>query len=236
MKYMLAACLLCLSLATEAQAQSILGVLQNEAAFRATTLTLSASGDIVAAPDVAVLRLGVKTEASTASEAIGANARLMKEVISGLRKEGVPAKDIQTSSLQLFQQQDRDHRASYEATNGIAVTLHDTTRVGGILDAAVSRGVNQVQGVNFSASHANAALDAARQEAVQKLQAQAGLYARATGYKIVRLVTLTEFVIPPSSADEIIVTARRIDADDTPVEGGQLHGAVRVTGVYELGR
>ena len=44
--------------------------LEGDAAFRATTLTLSSHGESKAAPDMATISLGVTTDAPTAAEAM----------------------------------------------------------------------------------------------------------------------------------------------------------------------
>ena len=49
--------------------------------FRATTLSLSAYGEVNRAPDMATISLGVQTEAPTAAEAMRLNAVKMNQVI-----------------------------------------------------------------------------------------------------------------------------------------------------------
>src|SRR3974390_1858714 len=72
-----------------------------EAEFRATTLNLSAYGQVKLAPDMATISLGVTTQASTAQAAMQANAARMSQVMAALRTGGVAAKDIQTAQLSL---------------------------------------------------------------------------------------------------------------------------------------
>jgi uncharacterized protein YggE len=72
---------------------------------------------------------------------------------------------------------------------------------------------------------------------VKALSAKAALYARATGYSVSRLVSLSEgassFPRPPMPMAEF--AAARVKAD-TSVSPGELTVRVDVTGLYELTR
>ena len=82
-----------------------------------------------------------------------------------------------------------------------------------------------------------AAENAAREEAVKALSAKANLYARATGYRVGRLVTLSEGggYTPPSPMP-MMAMARMEKDSSTPVAGGELRVRVDVTALYELTR
>ena len=72
-----------------------------DAAFRATTLSISAFGEVKAVPDKATITLGVQTSAPTAAQAMNDNAARMTAVVAALRKQGLGDRDIQTSNLNL---------------------------------------------------------------------------------------------------------------------------------------
>lgn len=213
--------------------------------FRATTLNLSAYGETEVAPDMATITLGVMTEGKTAAEAMQANAERMEGVVAALRRGGIEAKDIQTSGLNLNPQYRYEENRSpilvgYQASNMVTVTVRDLARLGRAVDATVSAGANQVHGISFGLKDRTAAENAARQEAVQALQAKAELYARATGHRINRLVTLSEGfasypVPPPMPMMEMAAAAPRMKAD-TSVSPGELRVRVDVTGLFELTR
>ena len=80
---------------------------------------------------------------------------------------------------------------------------------------------------------------AARELAVKALADKAQLYARATGYRVVRLVTLSEgassFPMPPPMPMAEFASARMAKAG-TPVQAGELKVRVDITGLYEVGR
>ena len=210
------------------------------AMWRATTLNLSAYGEVKAAPDQATVSMGVQTEASSAAKAMADNARRMSEVTAALRRAGIDGKDIQTSGLNLnpqyaYEQNLPPRLTGYQASNQVTVTVYDLARLGQTLDAVVSVGANQINGVSFGLKDPQAAEDSARLKAVKALQAKAQLYAGAAGYRVGRLVNLSEGggYAPPRP---MAMMAMRAEAKSTPVEPGELSVRIDVSGLYELAR
>jgi uncharacterized protein YggE len=213
---------------------------EDRAPFEATTLRLSGQGEAHAAPDIASITLGVQTEAPTAAEALRQNRTQMTTTISALKAEGVAAKDIQTSNLNLnaqylFHEGEPRKLTGYQASNAVTIIVRDLGRLGATVDAVVAAGANQVNGISFSLSDPQHAEDEARRAAVKALEAKAALYADATGYHIVRLVSLSDNEVQTGPMQEIVVTARRrLAAAPTPVEPGELDVTASVSAVYEL--
>lgn len=211
--------------------------------FRATTFNLSAYGETRVAPDMATINLGVMTEAQSAAEAMRSNAAKMTEVMRALGKAGIAAKDVQTSNLNLsaqyqYEQNQPPKLTGYQASNQVTVRVMDLARLGPAVDAVVASGANQVNGISFGLDDPTAAENAARQEAVKALSAKADLYAKATGYRVSRLVSLSEgggYSAPPPMPMMAMAKRESFDAG-TPVAGGQLSVRVDVTGLYELTR
>lgn len=231
-----AAAVLSLAAAGAAHAQ------QSDAAFRATTLHLSAYGEVKIKPDMASLQLGVTTEAATAQAAMQENAARMNAVIAAVRAAGIRAEDVQTSGLNLspqyrYEQNQPPQLTGYQASNMVTVAAHDLSRAGAVLDAAVKAGANQVHGISFRLQDPTAAENAAREAAVRALNAKAELYARATGLHIVRLVSLAEGSTPPPPSyqvNEVMMTAAR--AQPTPVAIGELTVRETVNAEFEVAR
>src|SRR4051812_11936917 len=210
--------------------------------FRATTFNLSAYGETKVAPDIATISLGVMTQARTAAEALAANATRMNAVIASLKKAGIAEKDIQTSGLNLnpqyrYVENQPPVLTGYQASNQVTVTVRDLKRLGAAVDATVSAGANQVNGISFGLVDPTAAENAAREAAVKALAAKADLYARATGYRVVRLVNLSEGggYAPPPPMPMMAVRAQMKDAG-TPVAGGELSVRIEITALYEVSR
>lgn len=215
-----------------------------ESMFRATTLNLSAYGETKVAPDMATITLGVMTEAKTAAEAMQSNATRMNAVMASLRKAGIPDKDIQTSNLNLnpqyrYQENQPPLLVGYQASNNVTITVNDLKRLGPAVDASVASGANQVHGISFGLQDSTTAENAAREAAVKALAAKADLYARATGHRVTRLVSLSEGGgYAPQPPMPMVAYAAKREAMDagTSIAGGELKVRIDITGLYELAR
>ncbi|HEX6866824.1 MAG TPA: SIMPL domain-containing protein [Caulobacteraceae bacterium] len=211
--------------------------------FRATTLNVSAQGETKVAPDMATISLGVQTQEPTAQAAIAANAEKMSRVVAALKKGGLADKDIQTSNLSLspqyvYQENLPPRLTGYQASNQVTVTVHDLSRLGKIVDATVNAGADNVGGVSFGIDDPTEAENAARLEAVRKLRAKADLYAGAAGYRVSRLVTMSEgggYSAPPPPMPMMAMRAESAKYD-TSVSPGELNVQVSVSATYELSR
>lgn len=214
-----------------------------DAAFRATTLSLSAYGEVKAVPDMATITLGVQTEAPTAQAAMAQNAERMTRIVAALKAQGLAEKDIQTSNISLSAQYDYEQNQppklrGYQASNTVSITVYDIARLGRTLDAVTSAGANEINGIGFGLRDPSAAENQARLKAVQALQAKAQLYAGATGMRLARLVNLSEgggYVPQPPRPMAMAARAEFAKAD-TPVQAGELSVRIDITGLYELAR
>jgi len=232
------ACALLASTAVVARAQ---GAGEAGRMFEATTLSVSAYGETKIAPDQAVITLGVQTIAPVAAEAMAQNAAQMSAVSTALRRAGIAEKDIQTSSLNLSPQyvynpNEPAKLTGYQASNDVTITVEDLARLGPTIDAVTAAGANQINGIGFKLKAPGAAEDQARLAAVKALRAKAELYAGATGYRVSRLISLSE----GGGAEPVPVmamTARaRVQAVPTTVSSGELTVRVDVNGLYELAK
>jgi len=226
--------------ATVAQAQTAPPAA--ESMFRATTLNLAAYGEVKAEPDMATITVGVVTEAPTAVAAMEQNRVRMNQVVATLKKAGLAERDIQTSNISLnpqyvYVQNEQPKLTGYQATNQVTIIVNELARLGAAIDATVSAGANNVQGISFGLKDPTSAENQARQKAVRALQAKADLYAQATGHRVSRLVSLSEgggYSPPPPMPMAMMARAEKFDA--TSVSPGQLSVRVDVSGLYELAR
>lgn len=203
-----------------------------------TELDLSATGTSTRVPDIATISAGVVTQAANAGEAMSANARSMTATVAALRRAGVADRDIQTQSISL-QPQYRygDNQppvlTGYQASNRVSVRLRDLARSGGVIDALVAAGANQIEGPVLTVDHPEAALDEARAAALATARARALLYAKAAGLTVRRIVRISENEgQPPIIRPMAMMAAKR--ADSTPVEAGEQALTVNLSVVFEL--
>ncbi len=209
--------------------------------FAATTLAVSADGEVRAAPDIAVLTVGVSASAPTAAQALAQMRARLAATIAALKTSGEADRDVQTSALDLNPRydggSDRPRTLSgYDASSQVTVVVRDVARTGATLDAAVAQGANTVEGVGFDLADRTPAEDAARRAAVAALGARARLLAEAAGLHVKRLVSLTDggggSPAPVPMLRRMAMAARA----PTEVEPGELHVRATVSAVYELER
>ena len=212
---------------------------QPAASTDGTLLSVSATGEARRVPDVATVSAGVVTQAADANAALRANAEQMNRLMEAVRKAGIAERDIQTSDLGVSPQYHRaDGQAreitGYEARNTVNLTVRDIAGLGGVIDALVAAGANQVYGPNFQIGEPDEARDEARRAALDAARARAELYAEALGLRVRRIVSISEgggFVPRPMMA------MRAVDAmESSPVSPGESTLSVNLDVVFELGR
>jgi uncharacterized protein YggE len=164
------------------------------------TLTVTGSGDVYAEPDLAKVTIGVTTEATTSTKAMGDNADAMNKVIDAVKRLGVPEKDIKTSTVSLQPKYEYQYPTAassptsadkvvppvptsspptslstrivgYTATNTVTVTLRDMSLVGKVIDEGYGSGANKINGVTFLLSDEKGAT--VYKEALKKAVAEA---------------------------------------------------------------
>ncbi len=205
-----------------------------------TTLTITAEGHVDRAPDLADLSGGVVTQAPTAAAALRANAAQMTSVVAAVRRAGIADRDIQTTGLNLQAQYKYGDGhppvlTGYQVSNTVALRIRKLADAGTLVDTLVAAGANQINGPSFRVEAADAALDAARVQAVTIARARAELYANAAGLHVGRIRSISEGGETPEPRNLIMVTAaRKMAAPQSPVESGEVSLTTSVTVVFEL--
>ena len=206
-----------------------------------STLTLNVEGRALRAPDIAEVSGGVVTAAPTASAAMTENAARMSAVVAAVRKAGIADRDIQTAGLSLQPQYKYENNqppmlTGYQATNTVNLRIRKIGDTGKLLDTLVNVGANQINGPNFRVDDSEAALDEARLAAVQTAKGRADLYAKATGLRIKRIVTMSEIAgYQPGPQPMMVKMARDSMAEaSTPVVPGEVALTINLTVVYEF--
>ena len=141
------------------------------------TLSVTGTGKAVMTPDIAYISIGVHTEESTAAEALQENNTRAQRVMDTLEKFGVEEKDIRTTNFSVYlskRYDDNGHVVSttYVVNNTVYVTVRDLDSLGGLLDAVVKSGANDIDSIQFDVSDKSAALAAAQKAAVENARAQ----------------------------------------------------------------
>jgi len=203
-----------------------------------TRLDVVATGEASRVPDLARISAGVVAVAPTASAALADNARRMVTVRAALRRAGIADRDVQTSSVNLYPQYRQDQTAGsppqivgYQATNEVTIRFRDVAATGAVLDALVAQGANQISGPTLEVSKPEEALDEARTRALAAARARAELYARATGKKVGRILSISE----EGAATPIVrPMMARMAVAETRIDPGEQTLSVTLSVSFEL--
>ncbi|MFK5996687.1 MAG: SIMPL domain-containing protein [Rhodobacterales bacterium] len=215
------------------------GVLSAEETPR--RLTLVGTGSVFVAPDMATVSLGVSSLKKKASEAMQANSAVMGRVFEQLMAAGIKPRDIQTSQLSLNPRwASRNNNNTppriigYQAVNTVTVRVRVVDRVGAILDVLTKVGANRINSIRFGIQTPRPHQDEARRRAVKDARAKAGLYAKAAGVELGRIISITENGGSPQPRKMVRMEMAAMASDVLPVAGGELKLRSSVTLVFEI--
>ena len=186
-------------------------------------ISLIGHGEVRAVPDMAMITMGVVTSAETARAALDANTKAMTELMASLKAANIDEKDVATSNFSVNPRLDYGQNGrqppkvtGYDVSNTVTVTVHKIAGLGALLDKAVSSGSNQINGISFSVSKPDEAMDEARKLAVKDATHKAQLYAGATSVSLGNIVSISEnggVVEPPIMFNR----AKAMSAEAAPV-------------------
>jgi hypothetical protein len=201
-------------------------------------ITMSGHGEARAVPDTAMLSAGVSAQAPTAAAALAANTTRMQSVLAALKKQGVPEKDIQTSNFSISPQYangngEAPRITGYQANNQVEVRLEDVSKLGATLDALVTAGANQMNGVSFLIRNDTALLADARAAAVAEARLKAETFAKAAGVSLGAILSIgeagNEGPRPMYAAAPMMVRAKAV-----PVALGEQSVNADITIIWEI--
>ena len=203
----------------------------------------SAVGEVRVVPDRATIFVGVETRAATAAAASSANARQLRAVMQALRALGIGPAQMSTSEYSVYPEQvfdpdkgDRTPRiVGYVVRNTLRVEVRQIDQIGALLDAALAKGANAINSLQFTSSQADSARREALALAVSRAEADATAIARAGGSCIGEVVELTtQDSYRPLFMEKSL--ARGAAQDATPITPGELTVTVTVSGRWKLDR
>jgi uncharacterized protein YggE len=171
------------------------GLGQITTGYDPSQITAAGTGEAHASPDRAVIQIGIEVQETSASAAASANAALVAAVMDTLRSLGFPAESLPMVAYGVTPIYDRSAGtrtlSGYNAHASIRITINELNRLGGILDAALAAGANDVPHIQFEASDEAVARRAALTEAVAQARADAAVLAAAAGGRLGKLIELS---------------------------------------------
>lgn len=199
-----------------------------------SAITVSARGEVKVVPDRASIQISVQTRAETAAKAAAENATKQKAVIDALRALGLGEKDISTSGYNVYPEQRYEPNrepviTGYNVTNTVSVDLKSVTKVGQVIDAALAKGANMINSLQFYASNTETARRDAIAIAIRKARGDAEAAARAAGGSLSELLQVDIGAYYPPQPRTIQMKAQASMAPDTPINAGDETISVEVS-------
>ncbi|OGC12314.1 hypothetical protein A3K48_07675 [candidate division WOR-1 bacterium RIFOXYA12_FULL_52_29] len=221
--------LLCLALsATAAKEQSII---------------VNGFGSVQVEPDTANVQLGVECSGKSAQAAQAENARLMKQVMEAVEKNGIAKKKVKTSNFNIwpevkYEQNQPPKTVGYRCGNQVNITIEDLALISKVIDSGIAAGANNVRGLNFTRQDDKEAKRSALSQAVEAAGEKAQTIAKAAGLKIIGTQSIVEGgarVVYPQENQMRALAGLQADNAETPVSPGliEITGSVSITYAVE---
>ena len=201
----------------------------------------SGEAQIRVTPDRATILLGVQTRGATAALAGADNARRQKAILDTLRAMGLGSDQIATQNYSVYPEMQypptggTGRIVGYNVSNVVRVELRRIEQTGAIIDAALAKGANQVNGIQFSSSTAAEARRTAMADAVRDARADAETLARAAGGTLGPLLELTSSAPPirPMFSD-VAMRSTMAEKAQTPIEPGEQVISANVSAIWQF--
>lgn len=167
------------------------------------TITLSATGEVDAKPDLALASLSVMTEGKDPKTVQDQNSAKINKVTEYLKASGTAEDDIKTQNYNLYPRYDYPEGAQvlsgYTLYQSVVIKMRDLGKVGDIMKGVVENGANTINSLNFTIDDPNDLKQEARKQALENAKAKAEELAKVAGLSLgkVRSFSEGETGLPP---------------------------------------
>lgn len=213
------------------------------------TVAIGASAFEEAAPDSAIIDAGLVSNDPSSKDAAAKNNREFAQILAVVKKYGIAAADIRTTGVSVRPNYiyppdgSGEQLDGYIASNSVAITVRDLTKISAMLGDLGEAGANSISGPTFYLEDNEALMDKAREQAFDKAQRQAMTYARKAGFKSVRLLTINEnagdmaysaaaYAGAAAAADA--ASSMKLEIAPAPVEPGLVSETVYASFLFEM--
>lgn len=209
------------------------------------SITVSGQGEVLAAPDMATVNMGVQARSGTSQEAMGSASTVMQAVIGAIKAAGVNDEDIRTSNISLSPEYstNRDPNTppaviGYRASNTVTVKVRDLGKLPAVLDGAVAAGANVANGISFGFNSDDSLKQQALQAAYRNAETKAKALATTMGVQVTGVLQVNENGISVPVPMPVKVGAPDAAggmAPSVPVQAGQQAITGNVSAVFIIG-
>jgi len=214
------------------------------------SFTVQGDGKASGVPDVASFSFNVITEGGVDVAALQSqNAAQMNKAIEFATKQGVKKEDIATSQYSIQPRYETSNCiynsgkpcppaaiVGYTVQQSVSVKVRNFKLISPLLSGVVSNGANTVSGLQFAIDDSTALENTARTAAIKKAQEKAQSVAKAGGFKLGKLLEISENVATPyyqPRAMDMVGKAESATVAPT-IEAGSQEVTINVSLKYEI--
>lgn len=200
-------------------------------------------GEAAAAPDTAVISLGItKTSPNVTSAQQEAN-KVMNTITDGLKNLGISDKDIKTTNYSVYPTYDysgsQQTITGYTVTQNLQVNVKPIDKANQTIDLATKAGANIIGNISFTLNTQTKKelQEKARNEAVKNAKEKAESLAKIAGISLGKIIDIQEFPTYNQSRPEIAMlnsATKQDDAAPTEISPGETTISITVSLGYQL--
>lgn len=219
-----------------------------ESVTETSSFSANAEGKVVAIPDIAQFSFSVVTQGGkNLQDTQIENTDKANAVISFVKSKGVDPKDISTQTYNVeprYQYFDCSGRQSivcppyeivgYTIAQSVLVKVRDFNAIGDLLSGVVANGANTVSQLNFTVEDPSELQNQAREKAITKAKDKAKSIAKAGGFKLGKLRSISEGSYYPVPMFSTMEAKGGAGAPSPTVEPGSYDVTVNITLTYEI--
>lgn len=208
-------------------------------------ITFDGEGKVYAKPDLAIVQLGVSSEATTSESVVKDNNNKMNAITAAIKVLGVADADIQTTNYNLSPKYNyTDSKGSfidgYTLEQDIQIKIRDFDKISDVIQKATSLGANTINQLQFTIDNPDKLKAQATDIAISNAKEKAANIANTSGLKLGRLVNVYEGggVITPtpiySTAEKSTGMGGGSDITAPNIQTGQQEITVDMSLTYQI--
>ena len=170
---------------------------------------INGEGKVTSVPDVAQFTFSTITEGGmNLGDLEKTNTEKTNQAIEFMKSKNVDSKDIKTQNYDIvprYQYYSCPEKGGvcpppkivgYTITQTVLVKIRDFKQIGDVLAGVIEKGANSVSGLSFVVDEPDKYQSEARAEAISKAKEKAEAVAKAGGFRLGRLLSITEGYAP----------------------------------------
>lgn len=158
------------------------------------SVSVTGEGIIKAVPDVVTINVQVEHKGQNPKELKLKNDKVVNDILLYIRSLQINDKDVKTQYIRLnknYDYQTKTHH--YVANQNMVIKLNDLTKYEGLMNGLLERGINRIDGINFSTSKEEDLKSEARKKAIMNAKTKAEEYVKVLNQSVGKAISISEF-------------------------------------------